>query len=292
MSGVLRLLLASLVYHYDFLVAHLQPNHPLLSTALFVEPGLAASLRLFVICGLESQCLVASGIPPHVELMRQLDKNQKSIQDISSIVLSGVREIVDEKGLAAGNVTREFFESTLTKAIADVVDVARAVSNPHRPHVDERAADYPVHHWGGQLHMLPKDFKFPSVDLGTAWSLWWRGNPSQKVPPFRKICTRDLSLKSECKEFYEWKYIMGKLSSYYTAQHGNGPNATASPEELIASFTIANRLLDPIRLTTTKKRTRRGGQLRVSTAARLVRQMEPPANQRPYQKRNKRPLRA
>ncbi|ETV65566.1 hypothetical protein H257_17762 [Aphanomyces astaci] len=72
------------------------------------------------------------------------------------------------------------------------------------------------------------------------------------------------------------------------AKQGSPPCPSASALELAASFVVANGLLDPIRTTTSKKRSRRDGQLRVSTAARLVRQMEPTEDPRPYRKRNKR----
>ncbi|KAF0714915.1 Aste57867_3640 [Aphanomyces stellatus] len=288
LHGVLRLVLASLVHHHDFLVGQLPVQHPLLSTPLFVSTDLVSTLRPLVFSGTESTLLFASGIPPHVELLRQLDRNEKSIQSIPSVVLNGVRQIVDERGLAAGNITQGFFESTLSQAIATALQRVRPDVPPTTAPTDDVDSNSAVFSWGGLFHMLPEDFKFPSVDLATAWNLWWRGNPAQKIIPFRKICTRDLSLPSEHKEYYEWKFIMEKMIAYYTAKQGSPPSPTASALELSASFAVANGLLDPIRTSTSTKRSRRDGQLRVSTAARLVRQMQPTTHPRPFRKRNKR----
>ncbi|KAF0735078.1 hypothetical protein Ae201684P_002905 [Aphanomyces euteiches] len=285
LHGALRLLLASLVYHCDFIKKMLPFNHPLLSTALFTTHGFIESLRPMLFSGLNSPHLTPTGIPPFVELLRHLKLNQEAIELLPNVILDGVREIIDERGLASGNITREYFESTLSKALSTIA--AGTSSNPVPSDCSTNRPEYDVHHWNGQLHMLPIDFKFPSVDLMTAWTLWWHGNPSQKVPSFKKINTRDLSLKTERKEFYEWRHIMNQLTSFYVSKTGHEPNVHSTTADLVEAFDVCKDLLAPISDMTPKNRKRRHSQLCVSTTARLVRQMTAPGANRPFQARKK-----
>ena len=75
-------------------------------------------LQSILIVGFESPVMRPSGISPHVELFRKLDKNYNSILSLPGIILEGVGKILEEKGIQAGNVTREFLERTVSGAIA------------------------------------------------------------------------------------------------------------------------------------------------------------------------------
>ncbi|KAF0721803.1 hypothetical protein Ae201684P_007722 [Aphanomyces euteiches] len=162
--------------------------------------------------------MLTTGIPPHVELLRQLQRNEQSILAVPQLVLSGVREIVDGNGLIAGHITRSYFESTLESTVTKAVEVALGGTTSSAVNASESAAscgiDVLVYHWGGSLHKLPEQFEFPSVDVSTALSLWWLGNPIQKHQPYWTIETRDLNASNQRKAFYEGKYIMEKLTQF------------------------------------------------------------------------------
>ena len=278
MAPTLSVLLASLIYHYDFLIDNLPPKHPLLSTVIFTDLALKTILSERLLSGLTSPRMLATGIPPHVELLRQMQCNEQSILAVPELVLSGVREIVDENGLMAGHITRSYFETTLESTVTKTVELALVVANTTTTtanRCDSTAACYNdvlVYHWGGGLHKLPETFEFPSVDVSTAWTLWWLGNPSQKLPPYRTIQTRDLSSSNQRKAFYEWRYIMDKMTQFYANTTGNELGKSSSAIDLVRSFEIAQGVLEPVRGSTSRKRKRRDGQLRVATAARLLRQ--------------------
>ena len=97
LQGVLKLVLASLVYHYEFITENMR-GHAILSTPLFCNPGMRLYLQSILISGFESAVLRPSGIPPHVELFRKLDKNYKSIISLPQIILQGVGKILEDKG--------------------------------------------------------------------------------------------------------------------------------------------------------------------------------------------------
>lgn len=81
LSGVLRLSLASLVYHAEYLRQHLPLNHPLLSTHIFVNPGVLDELKGMLEIR-ESSSMQPSGIPPYIQLYKKLDRQQQSIDDL------------------------------------------------------------------------------------------------------------------------------------------------------------------------------------------------------------------
>ena len=115
LADVLRLILASLVLHHDFLVKKLPSNHALFSTSLFRDIEMLAYLKSILVSGYDSPVMCASGIPPHVEVLRQLAESQSSISAIPGVVLAGVRQIL---GAAAGHITRETLEKTIENALA------------------------------------------------------------------------------------------------------------------------------------------------------------------------------
>ncbi|ETV79837.1 hypothetical protein H257_07053 [Aphanomyces astaci] len=73
LRGVLVLCLASLVHHKVFLEDTLPAKHPLLSSVLFGDVGMTTLLRANVT--LLSSSMQPTGIPPHVSLHTQLEKN-------------------------------------------------------------------------------------------------------------------------------------------------------------------------------------------------------------------------
>ncbi|ETV79953.1 hypothetical protein H257_07151 [Aphanomyces astaci] len=65
-----------------------------------------------------SPCLRPSGIPPFVEMYKQLQRNDQTLALILETILKGVREIVNENGVCAGNITRTVLESSITNALS------------------------------------------------------------------------------------------------------------------------------------------------------------------------------
>ncbi|OQR82152.1 hypothetical protein ACHHYP_16364 [Achlya hypogyna] len=71
MVGIAHLLLASLVYHYDYLVSTLPPTHALLSSILFTDTTIRSSLAP-LLAPLNDATMLVTGVPPNVEIYRNL----------------------------------------------------------------------------------------------------------------------------------------------------------------------------------------------------------------------------
>ena len=120
LSSILYLLLASLVYHFDFLHSTLPADHAFRFTPLFTDKDLLSSLRNVLVSGYESPYLVATGIPPHVEVYKLLEKNERSISKMPTLIMNGIAQVIEDKGVKAGHITRDILESVLKSALSKI----------------------------------------------------------------------------------------------------------------------------------------------------------------------------
>src|SRR5690348_10969667 len=88
------------------------------------------------------------------------------------IIVQSVDQLIEEKGVAAGNVTHSFLKTTIAEIIKETQAIKR--NNPVPP--TSQPSKFALLSWGDRFRRLPIDFVFPSVDTSTAWQLWWRGN--------------------------------------------------------------------------------------------------------------------
>ncbi|ETV76575.1 hypothetical protein H257_09574 [Aphanomyces astaci] len=222
---ILQLILASLVYHRNFLIGSLPPHHALLSTSLFTNPDL-------------------------------------------------------------------FAKSSIASALSSIQQSNCAMSPAQQLQIDSQPLVYEPFHWGGKFHKLPQNFVFPSVDAATAWKLWWRGNIREKVLPYRKIDTQDLATRAARNMFYEWKFVLEKLTDHFVSVSGRNMALNPSEQEVSTSFDTARGLFDQFCGETSAKRVRRDGQLKITTLVRLLRQLEPSKTPRVFKKRKRSEQRA
>ncbi|KAF0739969.1 hypothetical protein Ae201684P_016791 [Aphanomyces euteiches] len=272
LHGVLCLVLASLVYHFEHLHSKMPINHPLHSTPIFVHADIRIYLLSILESGTDSCYLRASGVPPHIELYKKLDQTQSSISTLPRLIVNELREIIEQNGVMAGNITQGFLETTISKAIADIVGRTGIQNNTQSSCAAESSIEHQIYYWGDGMHLLPESFKFPSVEISVAWKLWWRGNPTEKILPYRKIKTIDLADKKQRNIFYDWKFIMEKLYNYYKRETGLELASTPTEIELIRSFQVVQTMLLPTQKETPQKRQRHDSQLATLTVVRHFRE--------------------
>ncbi|KAF0742039.1 hypothetical protein Ae201684P_008889 [Aphanomyces euteiches] len=189
LHSMLSLCLASLVYHSEFLTAELPSNHQLLSTLVFTDIALLSCLRLQV--KTHSDEIFPTGIPPHIAIHSQMENAQKTIQEIPALVAKAIEQLLEEKGIGSGNLTKTILEETLANAI-------RSITSLNPPRVEEQASrdvQLTMFNWGGRWRRLPESFVLPAVDLALAWRMWWYGSASSQSLPFRQIEPLDLTRK-------------------------------------------------------------------------------------------------
>ncbi|KAF0683907.1 Aste57867_24080 [Aphanomyces stellatus] len=176
-----------------------------------------------------------------------------------------MESVMQEHGTSAGQITREFFETTLTE-FAVRLNRSQMQQNPP-PQTTPTAT---LHSWAGRLSKLPQDFEFPAADAATAWRLWWLGNVSKGYPPFRFIVPLDLATQKQRKLLSEWKFAMGRFERACIA---GGVSIVERPTEEIVSqsFDCIAQYLRHLFGRVPSKRPRRLSQLHLISIVRTLR---------------------
>ena len=284
LQGVLAYCLAALVHHHDLFTTKM-PNHPLMSTVLFTHGSMYNLLTPLVNISFESDVIKATGIPPHVELYRQLTKNHNAIVALPNQVAERVKEVIEEKGVAAGNITKDLLQTMLDNSLQNFASSARLIQQPSEIAVEEQRS-WSRFDWGGAFHFLPQDFEFPKVELLTAWRLWWLGNQRLKYIPYKQIKNVDLSNKSR-RVLTDWRWLMNHMTK---CAEDSIQKKIKKPtvEEIHNLFPHATKCLESLKCHTVHNRPRRWEQLTVLTVVKLYRELLGPSFSRPVNSRRKR----
>lgn len=268
--GVLSLLLASAVHHVPFLRQSFPRRHKIFSSALFSEKRLLKDLTQEVHFGISSPHLRATGLPPHIAIVLELQGIKSGLENLAPTLVEEIGQTLEKNGAAAANITPEglkiFLQNTLAQLIPQYVQTqAPAAVAPEEP----VQSGYGLYAWGGSLHRLPEDFKFPDVTLASGFRLWHQGSTEENLPPFKTLEPSDFSVKNERKRLSDWKYLMTSLTE---ALDEDDMVTDCEPENfsldlLNSQFKLA---MERIPVNEKKKRTR-PSEWKVVTAVREVR---------------------
>ncbi|OQR85487.1 hypothetical protein ACHHYP_11771 [Achlya hypogyna] len=210
--GVARLLLVSLVYQFDYLVATLPPTHALFSSVLVTDPTMRSTLKP-LLAPMEASEMMISGVPPYVEIYRKIKAVYDKLTTYPEELFGGVRRILDNT-MAAGHITRAVLDKALRAVVASVRAEAQAASptapavySPQEP--SQRCGDGWL-----QYRRLPEAFELPRVNVAEAWRLWWYGDAAQHHPPYRNIAPYELGAKKKRDMLVEWKHTPATHTEY------------------------------------------------------------------------------
>ncbi|GMF56835.1 unnamed protein product [Phytophthora fragariaefolia] len=96
LRDILKLCMASLDKHAAYFRKELPSTHPLVATALFCNKEMLAKLSTSLVTG-ESPWMNSTGIPPHVELYKQLEGVQQSIDNLPPVLLDGMSTLIEKR---------------------------------------------------------------------------------------------------------------------------------------------------------------------------------------------------
>ncbi len=226
-------LLASLIYHMDFLRATLSRNHPLFQQRVYTS-GIEKKLKPLILNGHFSHPvsrMKATGIPIHVLLNKKLNDLQGSVdilhdslaakfQELKSQIPQAVCDLVLAQCQVNGAVpiTAEQVSVLLRNFLSEL-----QLANQNAVVVSPSANDAAVVNmngpnelwtWGGALHMVPESFHFPKCNVRTMWDLWWVGNPALRIQSYRKLRADDLKVVNEKKHLVKARAIMTVMCGY------------------------------------------------------------------------------
>ncbi|KAG7339696.1 hypothetical protein IV203_025259 [Nitzschia inconspicua] len=177
-------LLASVVWHAEFLEQTLPSNHRLFFTPLFRDRDQLMDLKNLVTCRLNSpgDSIVATGVPPHISILQHMHSLAKNVNDVvpqiqkvAPDVIRGVIDEIEKRAMTAGTVTRDGLEalingclekSGLYQLVQKLEDSPTSGIQQEETLTGDEAVTMThmvgMHSWGGRLHLVPQDFAFPN----------------------------------------------------------------------------------------------------------------------------------
>lgn len=283
---VIEMGIASVVYHADHLFETLPKNHVLFMSPLFIHKPTFDYLKSKVRCGMHSDSMVATGIPAHVNLLGSFKDVSEALQLIpralnrlKTDLLKDIGQLLEDKAVAAYTVTAEGLEERIKKAInqTGLFEAVNLLKHPEQivgkspSNVNANFAEHTVHFFGGHYHRVPEKFRFPIVDIRTAWSLWCLGNDKLGYPPFKLLRPVDIADKNERKRLSDFGKLMAMLEQPLLQNKQLIPQP--EPEEVQQMFDAAKSAID-LDLNAPNDRKRRKTQLAWTTVLKLQRQRQ------------------
>ncbi|RLN82097.1 hypothetical protein BBJ28_00019028 [Nothophytophthora sp. Chile5] len=318
LGPLLRMCLASLVYHADYLLDVLPIVHPLMASYLFRIPSALGKLRCLVTVD-DSATLRATGIPGHITVLKKQSLLQEAIAKLPDVIT----QTMEDKGIgpAAFNATtvqrmldsmQSLLDSTL-KALSDSVatrancsvGLSTGESNKDQPTLTlqpqtqtelQTRRSGQLYSWGSQLHVVPESFSLPPLrNPLLAWNLWWFGNERERHPPYRLLKPSDFTEQSQRTTFNDWsafmKHVRQRAENELGRQIRSGEDMTEEDSHSVFEAGFTKLPIKP--LDSGHERILR--ELSVTTLLRLIRegikQDNPDAKKVPFQRR-KRPKHA
>ncbi|OWZ08853.1 LOW QUALITY PROTEIN: hypothetical protein PHMEG_00018539 [Phytophthora megakarya] len=211
----------------------------------------------------ETSWMKASGIPPHIELYKKIDKQQQSIDALPSMLEKRMENVLERKGVAAGNITQELLRSEKESLLKDI---GLHRSNETEPAAISSSPARTYYTWGGKFHRLPKQFEFPSIDPLSVWRLWRFGDTSRDYPPFKGILSDDLDTPKKKATLSEWSMMMRHIINAIEEQTHQTLPEIRDEAHAVELFNCGYSMLK----FRPSKRERRSTQIKLTTALRLI----------------------
>ena len=254
-----RFALASLVYHSDFLRQNLPANHLLFSTMLFRNCDLLDALKPMVLCTLATSCneIQGTGIPPDIHITCAVDK-----------IPGRVDELLQERSILANQVTPDLVTNLFQQSYAQMRSLLQPPENAGQDATAMGTASTTLTTWGGKLRFLPRDYVIPKVPCRVIWEHWWLGDKPNNIPALKLIPKSNIH-DSQARRFSDLKYLVKELSRLL--EENESLVANPSPLQVTQMYEKAVDLME-LDQQTSKKRTRRNGQLLWTTVVKHLRQ--------------------
>jgi hypothetical protein len=193
-------LVASVIYHQDWIRDNLRPTHPIFSSRLWTSTYLR-SLKDSVVTGInrtDSSSLVATGLPRHIVQANQISELESEVSRLNGLIESLPVSINDMiiGNLSSVNGIQVANDATISRHIAPLMLQLNAIQASLRP-ADSAQSQEPLStpgqfQWGGRFHPVPQGFVFPRCTTMALWSLWIYGDQNLGIGPYRHIKARSL----------------------------------------------------------------------------------------------------
>ena len=272
-TGLLSLLLASMVHHSDWLLSIMAkyPDHPFHSIPILHESDLLNELKNDHLT-LEKNSHVpnATGVPQYVTHTKALNEVRKVTEETKDIVLGfrtdlnqAISDAVDAKVEMEGGVNHSILQSSLERMKEDLFAKMESISFKQSEDTAALGSDLPIVNgtvqvagpfqfsYKGRCWCIPESFQFTTgISRLHGWKKWLTGSvhiegsgQQWRIKPYRYLKGCDLHSKHLQDMFkLNWKPIFSKMME---APGLNIPNNVKDIDEafVTSSYALATEYL-------------------------------------------------
>lgn len=233
-------LLASLVYHQDWLVATLPADHPLFNQRVWTS-GIVERLKDKVLTGVfrnPVSKMTATGVPPHVALSNKVSGLQESVSNkVDNLPREVTREVLDHCQVnGAVPISAQQIETMMSDLRQQVIseikqttargnDISSETYNGSLGAGDCIPNEFRTWVWGGKIQMVPHDFRFPHCNVRTMWDLYWGGRKCDKIRPYRYLRSFNFLNRSDRARWSKASSVMKDFVTCIIESSETGPSS-------------------------------------------------------------------
>jgi uncharacterized protein YfkK (UPF0435 family) len=185
-------LIATVLYHWDWLKANLPSNHPFFASKIY-SSNFRDRCKVKVVTGYfkdEKIGMRATGIPKAVTLMAELAQMKRLMEDQPKMTCDMMLDKINSvNGIQVHNT--ELLNRTFGAQLEEIKDmVKKNIKLSPESEIGAQRMDigsYRQFYWDGENHYHPKDFKLPRVHSVTMWRLWLFGDKNNVTAPYRTL---------------------------------------------------------------------------------------------------------
>lgn len=212
--------LASLVYHFDYIVRNVEPGHRLLQTPLFTSHDMHQRLSEWVQCNsFKSGSMTATGLGPFTAILESLKTVVSSVGGIMNEVatipsktVNGVVKELEDRAIGAGTVTYQGLQEAINRSLTDILNDRGVTANVQEQSQMEDNGEAPnVYYWGGRFRVLPQTYKMPYCTTPIALQLWVFGNRREGIPPLYRVPPCDIYDKNSRKRHSDLRFLASRV---------------------------------------------------------------------------------
>jgi len=274
--AILPFLLASLIYHEDFLRRELPEGNPIFRSRVFSQNESLVTLKPFIKVGV-GRCpytgMQATGIPPHLAVSKKVDELIKKIERIE-VILDDQREYM--RNTLPSNVStevvndlRQNFQVTgvmpvtlkdMSSLLADVKAAMDAQYVMITDFVEKRFTEvaalsnssansladgtdqwnWAQFQWPDRnMHFVPHGWRLPTqLPVKSAFDCWYHGDKAVSIRPFCKLRKNDI-LSCDAMRFTRFKRVMKEIAERLELPVGVDTPTDLTLAESDACFSVA-----------------------------------------------------
>ena len=199
---LLRMGLASILFHRAWIVDTLDVNHivcvscAVLRSATTLDKLENVPNLIVVKYPWNDRVHAFSGIPPYVSILQDISLVRHDQRELIDNFVNQVKEALRQYGINGNHMAEQRLQELLTTFQAELdgrlerIGVQQVrIGEAERV---ETGQGYRLHVYGGVLHRVPADWRFPRCGVLDLWRQWWIGDSVRHIHPLRLLKIEDV----------------------------------------------------------------------------------------------------